>query len=321
MADRLHLASRRLYSTAAARIVRRLAATRGRGIYHYRSGFGGESVEVAREHGWICLCHHTIAHPAVLDYLVTHAGSLPPVGKTGTVDRNWQAIQADVDRADHVLTESDFAQSTFVHQGWDAGAVDVIHQGVDDYFLSAIPERVPHRGPLRALFAGSFCRRKGGPVLAEAMLQLDDVDWRLDLCGSVAPDAEAAFRRLIKDPRVTYRGNLSRPDLAARMAAADVFVFPTLAEGSARVQFEALAAGCYLIATPNGGSIVVDGEHGRLIRPGNARDIVEALRRAAGERAEVARTGARNSEVVRRSYRQVDFGARLHDLYDRLLTR
>ena len=174
---------------------------------------------------------------------------------------------------------------------------------------------------MRLLFAGSFSRRKGGPELAEAMRHLGDVAWRLDLCGPVDPDASAAFRRLGADPRVTYHGNLPAQELAARMAAADVFVFPTLAEGSARVLFEALAAGCYVVTTPNGGSIVVDGEHGRLIAPGSTRDIVGALRHAANDRDRIARTGARNAALVRRRHRQADYGARLFGLYDRLLGR
>ena len=45
-------------------------------------------------------------------------------------------------------------------RGWDAGSVDVAYWGVDDEFLSAIPERAPRDGPLRLLFAGSFSRRK-----------------------------------------------------------------------------------------------------------------------------------------------------------------
>ena len=166
----------------------------------------------------------------------------------------------------------------------EADRVDVIPQGIDDEFLSALPERVPVDGPLRLLFAGAFCRRKGGPVLAEAISRLDDVDWRLDLCGPIDPDAAAALDRLTADHRVTHHGMLPYSGLPALMASADVFVFPTLAEGSARVQFEALAAGCYLVTTPNGGSIVEDGEHGRLVAPGSATEIAEALREAAMDR-------------------------------------
>ena len=318
-ADRLHLLARGLYAAGASRILRRLAPARGRGIYHYRSGFGGASVDAARRRGWLCLCDHTIAHPAVLEYLVAHAGRLPPAGESGPIDRNWRAILADVDRADHVLTRSDFVKSTFVHQGWDGDKIDVIYPGIADEFLSALPERTPSRGPLRLLFAGSFGRRKGGLDLAEAMSRLDDVDWRLDLCGQVEPGTASAFGRLAADPRVTYHGMLPLKDLAARMAVAEVFVFPTLADDSARVVWEALAAGCYVVTTANAGTIVADGEHGRLIAPGSPRAIADALRHAAGERAGAARIGARNAALVRRSHRQADYGTRLLDRYERLL--
>ena len=321
LANCLHLASRRLYSVFATRSIRRLAVAGERGIYHYRAGFGGSSVEVARRLGWTCLCDHSIAHPSVLEYLVDHGGRLPPAGEAGPIDRNWRAIEADIDRADHVLANSDFVKSTFIHQGWDADSIDVIYWGIDDEFLSAVPERAPRGEPLRALFAGSFSRRKGGSELTDALSRLEGVDWRLDICGPVATDAAEAFRRLTADSRVTYHGDLLASDLAARMAAADVFVFPTLAEGSARVLFEALAAGCYVITTPNGGSVVVDGEHGRLIAPGSVQDIVRALRDAAGDRQRVARAGARNAALVRERYRQADYGTRLADLYERLLAR
>ena len=46
LADRLQLLSRRLYAASAARLVRRLAEGRGRGVYHYRAGFGGGSEAV-----------------------------------------------------------------------------------------------------------------------------------------------------------------------------------------------------------------------------------------------------------------------------------
>lgn len=320
-ADRVHLAGRALYAGGAARIVSRLDPPAEGGVYHYRAGFGGRSVARARARGWTCLCDHTIAHPAVLEYLVANEGRLPPPGESGPIDANWRAILADIDRADHVLTNSDFVKSTFAQQGWDTGKVDVIYLGIDDGFLAAIPERTPSDGPLRLLFAGSFNRRKGGPALADAVLALDDVDWRLDICGPVGPDSQAAFDRLAADERVTYHGNLSAPALAARMAVADLFVFPTLAEGSARVLFEALAAGCYVVTTANGGSVVADGEHGALIAPGSAAEIASAVRAAAADRARVAEIGARNAALVRRDYRQSDYGDRLFELYARLLPR
>ena len=102
------------------------------------------------------------------------------------------------------------------------------------------------------------------------------------------------------------------------MAAADVFVFPTLAEGSARVVFEAMAAGCFVVTTANAGSIVEDGVHGRLVAPGDPMALAAALRATAGDRETVARIGRANAALVARDYRQAEYGTRLFELYERL---
>ena len=49
------------------------------------------------------------------------------------------------------------------------------------------------------------------------------------------------------------------------MAAADVFVFPSLFEGSAVVTYEALACGLPSVVTPSAGSVVRDGAEGFLV--------------------------------------------------------
>ena len=54
------------------------------------------------------------------------------------------------------------------------------------------------------------------------------------------------------------------------MAAADVFVFPSLFEGSAVVTYEALACGLPSVVTPAAGSVVRDGVEGFLVAP---RDV------------------------------------------------
>ena len=318
-ADHLHLAARSLYSTAAARIMAQFGPAQGRGIYHYRAGFGGISVDVARRYGWLCLCDHSIVHPAALRHLVTHEGRLPRRDEPGDMDRNWRAILADIERADHVVVNSEFVRSTFLHNGEHHGRVSVVWLGLGDEFLSALPPRRPGAGPIRMLFAGSFCRRKGGPVLAEAWARLGDLDCRLDLCATVEADAAAAFAGLVRDRRVTWHGLLPTSELAAQMAGADIFVFPTLAEGSARSVFEALAAGCYVVTTANAGSVVADGRYGRIVPPGSVTALVDALREAAGDRARIARIGAQAAALVRRSYRQAHYGTRLLALYEALL--
>ena len=64
---------------------------------------------------------------------------------------------------------------------------------------------------------------------------------------------------------VDLLGRVGHDDVPARMAAADVFVFPSLFEGSAVVTYEALASGLPSIVTPRAGSVVRDGIEGFLV--------------------------------------------------------
>ena len=318
-ADGADLAGRFAYGRAAARLIRRIPVPPEGGVYHYRSGYGHASVRIARARGYTTLCEHSIAHPAVLRYLVDHGGQLPLPGRAGPIDANWRSILRDIGRADHVLVNSDFVAQTFAHQGWPADRVHMLYRGIDDSFIDVLPVRTaPRGGALRLAFAGAFGRRKGADTLAAALAMLDDIDWRLDICGPVEPGLDAESRGLLDDTRVRRHGVVGQRELGARLGTTDIFVFPTLAEGSARVVFEALAAGCYVITTPNAGSIVADGVHGAIVPPANATALAAALRRAAANRAGLRATGDANAALTRCDYSQRVYGDRLVALYDRL---
>lgn len=317
---RLNAWSFRYCGRRAAKSVRR-AAARGARIYHYRSGFGHASVREAKRLGMTTLCDHSIAHPAFLSALVAESGRMPPRAEVARVDRLWSQILADVEQADAVLVNSEFVRETFLRAGHDPARVHVIYWGLDDAFvrnLARTPAARARSGPLTMLFAGGFERRKGAHVVIEAARLLSDVPWTLEIAGAVERDL-CGCDELLGDGRVTVRGWLPRAELAQRMAAAEVFIFPSLAEGSARVVFEALAAGCYVITTPNAGSIVEDRVHGRLVPPGDADTLAGAIREAAADRAGSAEMGRRNAELVRAHYRQRDYGDRLAALYLELL--
>lgn len=318
--DWLDVAGYRLYSRQAARIIEASDIPIPT-IYHYRSGFGLESVARARARGMIVLCEHTIAHPRLVDYLVGHEGCFPPPGECPAPNRFWSHILDDLERADHVVVNSDFVRQTFLHQGWPEDRVHVVSIGVDQPYLSRLPQRRPIDGtPIRLLFAGGPDPRKGIGILIAALSGLDDVPWHLDILGGIHPDISRRFGGFLADPRVQQHGLLSRSAMAERLTAADIFVFPSLAEGSARSVFEALANGCFVITTPNSGSIVEHEHHGFLVPPGDAEALRTALRRAfALGRDRLAATGAANAALIRADYNQHRYGDRLAALYDRLL--
>lgn len=289
-------------------------------VFHYRAGFGQSCVDAAKTAGMVALCDHSIVHPAALEELV----GASRVGEGLPVAPIMEAALADIGKADYVLVNSDFVKRTFVDQGYPAERIRVIYWGVDDNFLERIPEypasSYGRPEQLKMLFVGAFNRRKGASVLLAALERLSEASemgpWELDVVGPVETEIPSGSVELLKSLPVRLLGPMGRSEVARKMVEADVFVFPSLAEGSARVVFEALACGCYVITTPNAGSIVEDGVHGTLVPAGDAEALAIALRVAADRRRTVAEVGRRNSALVRSRYRQRHYGEALVRLYD-----
>jgi glycosyltransferase involved in cell wall biosynthesis len=124
--------------------------------------------------------------------------------------------------------------------------------------------------------------RKGIDVLLRALAQLrsHDISFRAALIG---PGRLLEVHRSLAD-----RLGISRsvavpgavPDVRPFLRAADVFVLPSLSEGSGSVSLiEALQAGIPVIATGVDGipEDVVDGESGLLVPPRDAAALCDAL--------------------------------------------
>jgi glycosyltransferase involved in cell wall biosynthesis len=308
----------RYFGRSATKYVERAAAGGAR-VYHYRAAFGGPSVQVAKKLGMVALCDHSIAHPAVVEHLVDNMGRMPAHAEDEKMSPFNKYILEDIEQADAVVVNSDFVKDTFIGIGRTEIPVHVIYWGVDDAFLERVPERVPSTGQPRILFAGYFQKRKGADTLIDALAQLGDRPWQLKVAGGVEVGMDARYPAFFSDPRVKFLGLLSRKELAPTMSRHDIFVFPSLAEGSARVVFEAMACGCYIITTPNTGSIVQDKVHGRLVPPGDVNALSAAIEDALSNPSRVAEIGSRNAQLIRTSYRQSQYGENLAALYAELL--
>lgn len=317
--------SMRCYGSRAARNLQTVECA-GAKLFHYRAGFGHSSVRAAKKSGMIVLCDHSIAHPELLENLVKDRGKLSQSDKeTLPMSPFWKDINKDINQAGHILVNSKFVKTTFLCQGWNPSNVHVIYLGIDDRFFHGISDQntkhLNSSGMLNLLFAGAFEHRKGAEVLISALRLIDSLPWRFEIVGHISPEIIKSHKEFFQDPRVTVLGTLSRTDLAKCMSNADTFVFPSLAEGSARVIFEALACGCYVITTPNSGSIVEDKVHGRVVPTGDAKALADAIADAIfADRSELIDIGRGNAHLINDQYRQSHYGEKLVELYEQLLT-
>jgi glycosyltransferase involved in cell wall biosynthesis len=167
----------------------------------------------------------------------------------------------DLALADRVLVPSDHIAETLVRHGTPAGKVRVVPYAADcRRFRPKAGKR--HGQECTFLFAGGISHRKGIKYLLEAWRRIRRPGWRLELLGPLPADLGPLEPFLdIIEPL----GRVAHAEMPARLSSADVFVFPSLFEGSAVVTYEALACGLPSIVTPNAGSVVRDGIEGFLV--------------------------------------------------------
>jgi glycosyltransferase involved in cell wall biosynthesis len=115
---------------------------------------------------------------------------------------------------------------------------------------------------------------KGVPYLLEALRLLDSKHTEARLVGPIllADKVLEPYRKYCQ-----FRGLVPHSQVRELYAWADVFVLPSLCEGSALVTYEALAAGLPVICTPNTGSVVQDGVSGFVVPIRDAERIADRL--------------------------------------------
>ena len=183
-------------------------------------------------------------------------------------------------------------------------------------------EPAPARGGRRktVLFLGRVEEGKGIPELlkAYAVLRMSVPDAELVCAG--AGGIEAAMRQaqaLGIAEAVRFPGWLGAEEKRAWLARAAVFVLPSRAEGLPMALLEAMAAGVPVIASAVGGipDVVQHGVNGLLIAPGDAVDLLRALRRVLRDPQLAARLGAAGRETVRARHAPEHVLERLGEVY------
>jgi glycosyltransferase involved in cell wall biosynthesis len=148
----------------------------------------------------------------------------------------------------------------------------------------------PAPGRPLVLAAGRLAAQKGFATLLEAAARWRDIRPEPLLViageGPLAGDLKARAARLGLDAR--FPGH--RDDLPALLAAAAVFVLPSVWEGQPLILQEALRAGVPVVATRAGGTPALTGEDAAvLVPPGDPRLLADAVRAVLADEVLAAR--------------------------------
>jgi phosphatidylinositol alpha-1,6-mannosyltransferase len=158
---------------------------------------------------------------------------------------------------------------------------------------------------------------KGADGLIRALAQLRSSFPALNLVAVGAGDDLPRLQKVAADLGVSgsvrFLTGLSKSDLAACYAHADIFALPSTGEGFGLVFLEAMAFAKPIVAAAAGGStdLIEDGVNGILVPPGDDAALTAALERLLRDDSLRQSLGQRGAEIVRRKYQFSTFQSQL----------
>jgi glycosyltransferase involved in cell wall biosynthesis len=243
------------------------------------------------------------------------------------------------EHAARVYVFSHWARSVNLEWGADPEKTEVLYPG---FPTPPAVERC-ERQEFRFLFVGTDFERKGGFEVVEAFAEAVTHAPHLRLT-VVAPDPAvrnpdrrfhtwvgparrasvlSVLAGLVRAGLVDLRRPEGRERLyAERYPAADAFVMPSHAEGLGFTNIEAMGFGLPVISSTVGAipEVVADGDTGRLVSPGDVRELVAAMLDLAVDPVQSRVLGAAGRTAFLSRFTLERFQTDLIDLYRRALS-
>jgi len=304
------------FQACTASELRRLRAQEPalRGVFSYSYG-AARPFRLARDLGMKTILGQIDAGPIEEDIVAAahekHAEYAGPWRRAPA--SYWESWREEIRLSDRVVVNSEWSRRCLVKAGVDDSAITVIPLA---YEMPAGEERGMPRNarrfspssPMKILFLGQVTIRKGIAELLEAVDLLGSAPVELIVAGPIAIRVPQRFR---DHPKIRWWGPVPRGRALELYRSADAFILPTLSDGFAITQLEALSAGLPLIVSRNCGDVVVNGDNGLLLEEVSAPAIAEAVLSLVREPDLVARLA---SSTHHHGSTLADFGARLEAL-------
>lgn len=192
----------------------------------------------------------------------------------------WERLCEEWALADLILANSEWSAHALAHQGVKSEKIIIVPLSIDIQTASA--RKLKNSGDsLKVLWLGSVILRKGIQYLVEAARELVEANIEFLVAGpiGISKDAIRTF-----PPNIRLLGPVTRDETAKIYGQADVFVLPTISDGFAITQLEAMAFGLPVIVTPNCGRVVSDGVDGFIVPPRNSEALAEVILRLCRDR-------------------------------------
>jgi starch synthase len=247
----------------------------------------GACLQTGREvqqRGGLLICDRGSSHQRYQEQIVQQEYKRWGVTRPVTDIRDIVREEKIYEIADAITVPSSFAARSFIESGLPPEKIHRIPYGVRLESFSRIAE--PPADRFEVLFAGSVGLRKGVPYLLEAFAKLRHPAKRLRVAGAMHPDMKSVLNRLPLN-QVEFLGAVPQQHLVELMSTSHVMVLPSLEEGLALVQGQALACGCPVLCSTNTGGedLFTDGVEGFIVPIRDPQALADRMQQLADDPA------------------------------------
>lgn len=289
-------------------------------IFHSQDGFCLKTAKRMKKEGATFICDRGIISASYLKQL-----SEREYGKYGIQKEYADCSIMDKTHEEHMLADciivpTKTVRKSLVAEGVDKNKICIVPYGVDLQLFDGDSDLNIKKGKeFKLLFVGEISFRKGCHYLLDAWnhLKLDNAE--LIMIGHVEKEFEVFLNQYCgKNYRII--SYISQSELVEYYRTATAFILPSLAEGSARVIYEAMACSLPVIYTDMAGSIARNEIDGLEISAFSQETIEEAILKLYQDRELGCQMGQNGHEWVK-NYSKENYRKRIQEIYRQYLKK
>lgn len=227
--------------------------------------------------------------------------------------RFLENAKIELSLADYFLVASTFTEKSLLRFGINKDKIFYSYYGIDieEDPCVQIRTKTDHGKKINVIFVGRINQQKGALHLFKAIDKIGYNDFSFKFIGSF--NANSQYYKKYKET-CEFTGHVPKAKMREIYQAADVLVFPSLADGFGLSVIEALSYGVPVICSRNAGvsDLIIDGYNGFVVPSGSEEGIVDRLLWFNKNRSRLIEM----SENARQSVRQYTW-----DKYDQQISK
>lgn len=249
-------------------------------IYCYEDG-ALEAFTAAKELGIRCIYELPIAYgPYARKLTESDVKRLPEWAQTqvglSDSEEKMSRKRRELALADTIIVPSDFVEESLEGAVRSQQQILKIPYGIDPPPQPQGFREGREGSKIQLLFVGALTQRKGLGDIFSALKTLPADSYEFNLIGALCAPLDFYAKQGIK---FTYHGMLPRQKVLSMMRQSDLLLLPSIVEGRALVQLEALAMGLPVLATRNAGAtdVIKEGETGFIVQASSPESIATVI--------------------------------------------